>query len=214
MRWLPAFAAALLLAGCGAGTPEPAGAPVVPDAPAPAIVALNEAPPEDVSSYLQADFGEELPTADSSSSNLDGSSGICELTSTDDLGPPPPVDGSSCRQPTAEEQARFDAEEQRYQQAVRPAPGSEPRVVASLRLRGGSDLLFTAWKNSSGALCWEADESGPDGGGGGGPSGPCARQAESEAYPELTIGIGSGLPSCDVICLASQGDSSDGGEDT
>ena len=48
MRWLLAFAAVLLLAACGAATPEQAGAPVVPDTPAPPITAVNEAPPEDV----------------------------------------------------------------------------------------------------------------------------------------------------------------------
>jgi hypothetical protein len=214
VRWLLAFAAVLLLAGCGAAMSEQAGVPVVPDAPSPAIVAVNEAPPDDVLWFLRAEFGQELASADSSSSNLGGSISICEVTDTSGVGPPPTLDGNSCPQPTAEEQARFDAQEQRYEQAIRPAPGSEPRVVARLPLGAGSDLLFTAWKSNSGALCWQTDETGADGGGGGGPSGPCAQQAQSEAYPELAAGLGPGLPSCGVICLASEGGSGDGGADT
>jgi len=106
----------------------------VPDAPAPAIVAANEAPPDDVLWFLQDEFGQNLPSAGSSGSNLGFSVGICEMTSTNGLGPPPPLDGNSCPQPTAEEEARFRAEEERYQPAIRPGPGSEPRVVARLGL--------------------------------------------------------------------------------
>src|SRR5438128_2752916 len=204
MRWLLAFAAALLLAGCGAATLERAGAPVVPDMPAPAVLAVDEAPPDDVLWFLQEEFGQNVPSVDSSESNSGFSISICEMTSTSGSEPPPP-DGNSCPQPSAEEQARFRAEEERYQQAIRPAPGSEPRVVARLRLGGGSELLFTAWTTNSGALCWQVDERGPEGGGGGGPAGPCAQEAQTEAYPELGVGAGIGivLPPCDVICLAS-----------
>jgi arsenite methyltransferase len=49
------------------------GAPVVPDAPAPAIVAVNETPPDDVLWYLQFEFGQNLPAADPSGSDLGGS---------------------------------------------------------------------------------------------------------------------------------------------
>ncbi len=216
MRWLPAFAAVLLLAACGAATPEQAGAPVVPDAPAPPITAVNEAPPEDVAWFLQAEFGQDSSPDDSGSSSFGVS--VCEVEVRDisGLGLPATQDaaGSSCPQPTAEEQARWRAEEQRYEEAIRPAAGSEPRVVAKLRLGAGGDLLFTAWKSSSGALCWETDESGPDGGGGGGPSGPCAQQAASDAYPEFSLSLQTGVPPCDVICLDSDGGESGDGADT
>ena len=212
MRWLLAFAAVFLLAGCGAASPEHAGAPVVPNVPAPAIVAVNETPPDDVLWFLQDEFGQDPAPADPSSSNLGGS--VCVMTDTSGSGMTPTLTSDSCTQPTAEEQARYQAEEQRYEQAIRPVPGSEPRVVARLRLGGSDDLLFTAWKSSSGALCWEADESGPDGSGGGGPSGPCVQQAQAEAYPELATGIGADLPPCGVICLGSTGGSSDGGVNT
>jgi len=206
-----AFAAVLLLAGCGAATAEQVGAPVVPDAPAPAIVAVNETPPDDVLWYLQFEFGQNLPAADPSGSDIGGSVSICEMTNTSGLEPSPqPPDGQSCREPTAEEQAQSRAEEEHYQQAIRPAAGSEPRVVARLGLGGGDALLFSAWKTGSGALCWQSDESGPEGGGGGGPSGPCEQQADSDASPGFTITLGSLLPPCEAICLTSQGSSSDG----
>jgi hypothetical protein len=105
---------------------------------------------------------------------------------------PPPPDSNSYPQPTAEELARLGAEEQRYQEAIRPAPRSEPRVVARPGLGGGEALLLTAWRSGSGALCRQSDESGPDGGGGGGPSGPCAEQAQSHAYPGGTLNSVSG----------------------
>jgi hypothetical protein len=67
MRWLLAFAAVLLLAGCGAVTAERVGASVVPDTPAPAIVAVDEAPPYDVLWFLRDEFGQNLQSADSES---------------------------------------------------------------------------------------------------------------------------------------------------
>lgn len=191
---------------------EQAGAPVVPDAPAPAMAAVNEAPPEDVAWFLQSEFGQD-PSQPVASSSY----GVCEVTGSSGLGFPTAQEdaGNSCPQPTAEEQAQWAADEQRYEEAIRPAAGSVPRVIARLPLRGGgSDLLFTAWKSSSGELCWETDESGPEGGGGGGPSGPCAQQAADEAYPELTVGLRENIPPCDVICLGSDGGNSGDGADT
>src|SRR2546430_17230851 len=90
MRWLLAFAAALLLAGCGAATPERAGAPVVPDMPAPAVLAVDEAPPDDVLWFLQEEIGQNVPSVDSSESNSGFSISICEMTSTSGSEPPPP----------------------------------------------------------------------------------------------------------------------------
>ncbi len=215
MRWLLAFAAAFLLAGCGPSTPERAGAPVVPDAPPPAIAAVNEAPPEDVAWFLQSEFGLDAAPGDSAASGQGFV--VCNETipSGSELSPPPDVSGNSCPQPTAEEQARWTAAEQQYEQLIRPAPGSEPRVIARLPLdRSGDDLLFTAWKNGSGETCWQTDESGPDGGGGSGVSGPCEQQAEVGAFAGMAATRGMYATACDVICLGSDSRGDGNGADS
>jgi hypothetical protein len=207
VRRLVGLATVFVLAGCGAAV-ERAADPVVPNVEAPPISRADEAPPDDVLFFLKTDFGEAGSSSSGSTTSMDfcsssaasGTGGITWTSSWSAYGP-------SCPQPTPEEQARMRAQEQRFQDAIRPAPGSAPRVVAKLALDGGAAELFTAWKNSSGALCWVADEVGPHGGGGGGPSGPCVREAEA-AMQGQSAQI---TPPCDAICLESGGGSTDNG---
>ena len=81
---------------------------------------------------------------------------------------------------------------------VRPASGSEPRVVATLPLAEGGTASFIAWLGGSGQPCWAMEVQVGQGGGGGGPDGPCTRR---------NTDAGVGRPPCDALCL----DSSAGG---
>jgi hypothetical protein len=168
---MPAVAAAFVLAGCGSGTPGQAGgAPITPDHPAPPIIAANESPPDEIQSFLDMDFG----TDQSSKLGVSEPEYICEQSS--------PPDGSStvstpCPQPNADEIAKLKTEEEQYDEAIKPAAGTSPEVVAKLELGANDELFFTAWTTSSGDACWEVDEERPDGSGGGGPSGPCVAAA-------------------------------------
>ena len=78
-----------------------------------------------------------------------------------------------------------------------PAPGHEPRTIATLPLADGGTASLTAWTTASGALCWQVDaEHAGGGGGGGGPHGPC-QDAPDPKVP--------GAPPCDAFCLSSSG---------
>jgi hypothetical protein len=210
MRWLLALAAAFLLSGCGAATLGPAGAPVVADRPAPPIEAADEAPPDDVAAFLSEEFTLDISSGGSSDSTLSVEvCGIMELNGSEPVQVENGV-GTACPQRTAEQQAQFDEELRRYTEAIRPAPGTEPRGVAKLRL-SGRELLFTTWASTSGGLCWETDLSGPDGSGGDGPAGPCELAARALAYPDSGVGI---TAPCASVCLDSQPANLDDGTDT
>jgi hypothetical protein len=171
MRSLLALAAVVVLAGCGSGTVERAGAPIVPDRPSPPIVPVDEAPPDDVTWFLQHDF--EPPSTTSTGVGVI----TAELVCTDRSG-----DRGVCPEPTPEERAQAQQAEEDYLKSIRPAAGSPPRVIAKLALAGGGHELFTAWHDVDGKLCWETDDVRPDGGGGGGPSGPCTASSKCDAF--------------------------------
>jgi hypothetical protein len=174
------------LSGCGRAIPAGSGAPVVPDAPAPPIVAVDESPPEDVAWLLALALGESQPMdADEVQGFVDV---VCEQQTAGAIGTQ--MGYSPCPQPTAEEQASMLDQQRRFEEALRPAPQTEPRVIAKLPVGAESRLLFTAWTTASGALCWETDEVAPDGGGGGGggPSGPCLQDAQATAYESASPG--------------------------
>jgi len=175
VRRLCALAAVFVLAGCGTASQRAgSGAPVVPDAPAPPIEAADEAPPEDATFFLEMDSGQ----ADSSSGDSATAVGIneyCAVIWSDAAG----GDRQDCGPPTPEQEAQARAEERQYEQAIRPAPDSPPRVVARL-----ATTVFIAWRNLAGALCWETYA---DDGGAVGPGGPC-RPSPGEA-------------DCAAICL-------------
>lgn len=179
-RTLVLVAAAAVLAGCGSATSERAGSSIVPDAAAPPVVAVDEAPPADVTALLHAMFA---PRPISGS----GPNGTIQLCMVSDMAPA--TSSASCPQPSPEEVAQARAEEERYRAAIEPAATSEPRVVAKLTLHGG-DVLFTAWRTSAGAVCWETDA----GGGGSGPAGPCTTEDGG---------------ACGALCLASAGGDGD-----
>lgn len=87
---------------------------------------------------------------------------------------------SACPDPTPEELEAYIASWRAYRDAMRPAKGSEPRVVARLPLgapsREAREAVLIAWQNAAGALCFVLQTRGLLGGardGGDTPRGPC-----------------------------------------
>lgn len=196
MRWLAVVAAVGVLAGCGSTTGGPGAAPIEPDTAAPPIVALDEAPPDDIAWFLKDEFGE--TPAPATSTGVDQVRLCATPQGSDGMTPCPP--------PSPDEQAKLQAGFQKLEELVRPAAGTEPRVVAKLSLGAGDDLLFTVWTAAGGKLCWQVDEESDNGGGGGGgPSGPCEQDAEATAFPgDKAILSGDPMPPCTSFCLESQ----------
>jgi hypothetical protein len=193
-----AVAGVFVLAGCGSGVPGRAGGgPITPDRPAPPIIATNESPPDDIAWFLKLNFGEDQATP-----SVTGHDFICEQSTAGGVGSLP---SSSCPQPGAEQIAQMEAEAEEYAQAIRPASGTDPQVVAKLELGNDQELLFTRWRTSAGAPCWEVDQEGPDGsGGGGGPSGPCVGEAQAIAYPSSSLFLTQNdVTPCTALCLDS-----------
>ena len=186
-------AAALVLAGCGAGTSASrhgsAGAPVLPDAPAPAIVSVSEPAPD----WLQHLLQPEPSPAGSVASQ--GTAQFCFAFGSSDGSSSSDCSGT----PTPEQRARFEAQQKAWREAVALEPGSTPRVVATLPLAGDGTASFTAWTAAGGTPCWATDVEFGGGGGGGGPAGPCSRLPSAEGAALLAP--------CDALCL----DSSAGG---
>jgi hypothetical protein len=108
------LAAVFVLAGCGAMSQRAGSrAPIVADASAPPIEPVDEAPSADPLGFFEIDW----TAVDSASSDSSGSQGIScygRLTVGDpQTAPavaPPAADDTSCRPPTAEEQAQWRAE--------------------------------------------------------------------------------------------------------
>lgn len=204
MRWMPAVAAVFVIAGCGSGVAGQAGgAPITPDHPAPPIVAADETPPDDIQQFLKWDF--EPDDASSTDDQLGQSSAdlVCTQSGSSAV-------TTDCPQPSPEETAKAQAEDEQYTHAISPAAGSEPVVVAKLELGAGQELFFTEWTATTGDPCWEIDEEGPDGGGGGGPSGPCSDAAVQLAFPDESARMSQYAPPCTDLCLESD---SSGGAD-
>ncbi len=164
MRLLLGLAFVVVLAGCGAETGGPGVAPVrqsVPAAPAPPIVALDEAPPAEVTRMLDEEFAP-LPV-DSGLYGAAGPTSVIFMWGVDvqDAG------GTSAPTPAqiAEARRQFEA----HREALVPAPGSRPRAVARLPLADGGDTLFIVWHNRDGLLCTytsTSDAGGTSGGAG------------------------------------------------
>ena len=170
-------AVVLLLAGCG-GAAHRTAAP-------PPIKAVNEAPPRDVLAEIDQLTGVTPPTnADVNLSQL--CVVLVKLTAK-----------AKPRHCTAAEIAAGQASARRFQQAIAPAQGEVPRVVAVLRLPYGFRQLLIVWPTRSGRLCMSAagslttavDE----------PFGPCRAVADRAA------GQGSmddpSVPPCAAICV-------------
>lgn len=198
MRWMLAVAAGFVLAGCGSGmSGRPGGAPITADHPAPPIVAANETPPDDIQWFLNQDF----KPHDSSSTDDQTGQGTADLVCTQS-GSTGSVT-TECPQPSPEDSAKMQAEDDQYTHAISPAAGGDPLVVAKLELGNGDELFFTEWTATTGAACWEIDEEGPGDGGGGGPSGPCRDAAVQLAYPDDYARMSQYAPRCDALCLDS-----------
>ena len=154
---MPAVAAVFVIAGCGSGVAGQAGgAPITPDHPAPPIVAANETPPDDIQQFLKWDF--EPDDASSTDDQLGQSSAdlVCTQSGSSAV-------TTDCPQPSPEETAKAQAEDEQYTHAISPAAGSEPVVVAKLELGAGQELFFTEWTATTGDPCWEIDEEGRTG---------------------------------------------------
>ena len=193
---------AAVVSGCGAaaGGPGPAGL-IYADAPAPPVVAVDEAPPSSVARLLQVELGP--PTGNGVDTAGSGTGQTCMLTfswgtsGVPAASAPAPSAQPSCSPATPAEEAQIVAEQQRWRQSIAPAPGHEPRTIATLSLADGGTAWLTAWTTASGALCWQIDaEHAGDGGGGGGPHGPCT-DAGDPTVP--------GAVPCDALCLSSSG---------
>ena len=173
---------AFAVVGCGTvGTRDAVRAPLTELEPAPPIVAVDEAPPDDILWFLHMD----------TSSTSDGQGGgIHEYCGTDELDPPANSE-ESCPPMTPEQEAQAREQEKAWVDAVSPAPDSPPRTIAKLSLSDGGSVLLIVWHNAVGELCTDVEEESPDGsGGGGGPGGPCV----------------PGNPACGEICVESGGD--------
>src|SRR5690349_18495561 len=109
MRWLVVVAAAIVLAGCGSGTNAPGAAPIVANAAAPPIAAVDEAPPDDIAWFLKDEFGQAPPGP------------ATTTTGTDQVQLCASSQGATCPPPSPEEQAKLAAGFQRFEELVRPA---------------------------------------------------------------------------------------------
>jgi hypothetical protein len=209
VRRLLGLAAVFVLAGCGATSQRAgSGAPIVADASAPPIEAVDEAPSADQLDFLQMDWQQPDQSSSDSSS---GFTDLCTVGGPTGITPmPATTDATTCPPPTPEEQAQAKADEQRYDDAIRPGPDTPPRVLAKLSLSRGGTEYFILWRTANGSLCWDTDEESDDGGGGGGPVGPCTTDALT---PEATDQLAKYGPKCDALCLESDGGSNGDGPD-
>ncbi len=208
MRRLLSFGIlAVVVSGCGAaaGGPGPAGL-IYADAPAPPVVAVDEAPPPAVARFLGLELGQHLSDSGVDTRRLVGHGSDLRAERSPGRGTPAapvasasaPAAQPSCSPATPAQQAQMLAQQQQWQQAIAPAPGHEPRTIATLPLADGGTAWLTVWTTASGALCWQIDaEHAGGGGGGGGPDGPCRGRAGSERR--------RGAPPCDALCLSSSG---------
>ena len=108
-----------------------------------------------------------------------------------------PATSTKVKKCTAAELVAGRASQLRYQAAVAPAQGQEPRTVAALRLPDGFRELLIAWWSPSGLLCMSAAR--VSGGTLNPPFGPCVVAGERAAgYPENPLS-----PRCRAVCLSA-----------
>jgi hypothetical protein len=97
--------------------------------------------------------------------------------------------------PTPDQAEKFRRMEEEFEQAVKPAKGTEPRAVAQLRLpaRGPSARArLIASRNQSDKLCIETEVEDETGGSSDGPSGPCVPESPCNKICLGLSGSGSG----------------------
>ena len=187
MRRVLLLPTALLLAGCGAAGPSrgPASAPVLPDAPAPPIAAAAAPAPDWVLGLLHLAANAGVSSTEGWSCFVRAVPAGSTVPATQQCGPPTPA-----------QKAEVEAQRKAHEAAMQPVAGSEPRVVATLRLANGGTVSFAAWTAAGGKPCWVTEIEVGTSGGGGGPDGPCMR----EPAP-----AGAAAVPCDALCLDSSG---------
>ena len=179
MRRVAAGAAVVLLlagvvAGCG-GAAHRTAAP-------PPVKVVHETLPDYVRTQLDGMLGlDQTKGADLSGSFM------CVVS----------VSSRKVRKCSAAELAAGRATQLRYQAALAPAPGQEPRAVAALRLPYGFRELLIAWRSKSGLLCMSAARVSV--GTVDAPFGPCVVAGERAAgYPDNPLS-----PRCRAVCLSA-----------
>jgi hypothetical protein len=176
--------ALLALPACGSSKDSQPAGEQQPTATPPAIEAIDEPPA----------VGLEMPPVDASSS----STYLCLGRFGDEAEPTP----EDCR-PTPDEAEKFHRMQEKFEQAVKPAIGTEPRAIARLRLtaRGPTaDARLIAWGNRSDKLCIETEVEDESGGSSDGPSGPCVPESRCN---EICLGLsGSGSGSASRYLLS------------
>jgi hypothetical protein len=94
-------------------------------------------------------------------------------------------------QPTDEQKAQLRADMQRQRDAVQPATGASPRMIAELTLADGGRAELAAWSNTKGELCLGAAQLDAQGTGVDvGPFGPCLPDGRCDGdfcFQELRI---------------------------
>jgi hypothetical protein len=167
-------AGVLLLAGCG-GAAHRTAAP-------PPVKAVREA----LRDYVRTQLDGMIGLGVSKGANLAGSF-MCVVN----------VTSTKVRRCTAAELATGRASQLRYQRAMAPAPGEEPRAVAALQLPYGFRELLIAWRSKSGLLCMSAARVSV--GSVDAPFGPCVVAGERAAdYPANPLS-----PRCGAVCLSA-----------
>jgi hypothetical protein len=172
------LSAVLALSACGSKNGSQPAGEQEPTAAAPAIEAIDEP-----ASVL------EMPPADAVSS----STYLCVGRSGDE-GKTTPED---CK-PTPDEAEKFRRKEEEFEQAVKPAKGTEPRSIARLQLpvRGpNARVRLVAWRTQSDKLCILTEEEDESGGSSDGPSGPCVPESRCNKICLGLLGSGSGSAS-------------------
>jgi hypothetical protein len=147
----------LVLSACGSSKSSRPAAEPRSTTPA-AIEAIDEPP----------SVGLEMPPDDAGSRSTD----LC----LGDEGETTPED---CKL-TPDQAEKFRRMEEEFEQAVKPAKGTEPRAIAQLRLpaRGPSARArLITWRNQSDKLCIETEVEDESGGSSDGSSGPCVPES-------------------------------------
>ncbi len=179
MRRVAAGAAVvLLLAGLVAGCGGAAHRTVAP----PPVKVVHETLPD----YARTQLDSMLGLDQTKGADLSGSF-MCVVS----------VSSRKVRKCSAAELVAGRASQLRYQAALAPAPGQEPRAVAALRLPYGFRELLIAWRSKTGLLCMSAARVSV--GTVDTPFGPCVVAGERAAgYPDNPLS-----PRCRAVCLSA-----------
>jgi hypothetical protein len=179
----------LVLSACGSSSKS--SQPVEkPQSTTPAAIEAIDEPPS---------VGLEMPPEDAGSS----STYLC-------LGDEGETTAEDCK-PTPDQAEKFRRMEEEFEQAVKPAKGTEPRAIAQLRLpaRGPTaHARLVAWRNQSDKLCIETEVEDENGGSSDGPSGPCVPDSHCNKICLGRSASGLGHASRDLLSgvVASEAD--------